>query len=149
MWATIRTVKTLLAVGLSIDERGALRDLLPARRWAVRAAGGWTRVFERLRECPYDAVLCESSLADGDWKDVLAELLLCSSPPPLIVTSRLADAYLWTEVLDAGGFDVVPSPWEERELIRVLERAAADTSADESWQPPALIPAGSFYDGDA
>jgi hypothetical protein len=44
--------------------------------------------------------------------------------PPLIVTSFLADASLWAEVLNCGGFDVVRVPFEADELGRVAALAA-------------------------
>jgi len=142
-------MKALLAVGLSNEEMGSLGGLLTGGGWNIRTAGGWTQVFLRLREGPYRAVICQSILPDGDWRDVLDELRLCSSPPPLIVTCRLADASLWAEVLDAGGFDVLPSPFEASELIRTLERAGSRTKAPRAWEPPALVSADSFCSDDS
>jgi hypothetical protein len=40
------------------------------------------------------------------------------------VTSFLADASLWAEVLNRGGFDVVRVPFEKEELVRVAALAA-------------------------
>jgi hypothetical protein len=42
-------------------------------------------------------------------------------PPQLVVTSRLADAYLWSEVLNLGGFDVLAKPLMEKEVRQVLD----------------------------
>jgi hypothetical protein len=35
------------------------------------------------------------------------------------VFSRLADEYLWAEVLQLGGYDVLLKPFEEEEVARV------------------------------
>ena len=80
-------------------------------------------------------MLCESELIDGTWRDVLEEMSTQAPAPPLIVTSFLADASLWAEVLNRGGFDVVRVPFEEEELARVATLASAEirpTSADRS-----------------
>ncbi len=142
-------MKTLLTVGLSNEETASLSGLLIVRGWEIRTAENCIQVLLRLRERRYHAVICETSLQDGDWMDVLDELWSCTTPTPLIVISPFADAHLWAEVLHVGGHDVLPFPFEAGELIRVLERAAADKGAGESWEPPALIAAGSLYDGDA
>ena len=141
-------MKTLLTVGLSSEETGSLRDLLVGQGWEIRAAAGWTQVFLRLRERPYRAVICESSLPDGDWRDTLDELWLCTNPPPLIVISPFADAHLWAEVLDAGGHDVLPYPFEAGELIRVLEQTGSGALARQPWKPPELVLAGRLYNED-
>ena len=44
--------------------------------------------------------------------------------PNLVVTSRLADDRLWAEVLNLGGWDVLSTPFEAAELIRVLFAAS-------------------------
>jgi len=44
-------------------------------------------------------------------------------PPPLIVTSRLADERLWAEVLNLGAFDVIAKPFDRMETMRVISAA--------------------------
>lgn len=134
-------MKTLLAVGLSPEDLGLLRGVLADRGWVIRTAEGWTQVFLRLRERSYHAVLTEATLTDGDWRDVLDELRLCTVQPPLVVTSRLADAYLWASVLDAGGADVLATPFETAETLRVLDRAGRNTKPEGRRLEPILAAA--------
>ncbi len=134
-------MKALLTVGLSENELETLREGFADRGWEIRSVPGWNQVFLRLRERLYEAVLCEANLPDGDWRDVLDELWLCTTPPALIVTSRLADVTLWAEVLDAGGFDVLPSPLNAEELRRALERAGRRQPPREIWKSQSLLPA--------
>ena len=44
-------------------------------------------------------------------------------PPVLIVTSRLADEYLWAEALNLGAYDVLVKPFDASEAVRVLDSA--------------------------
>jgi hypothetical protein len=62
-------------------------------------------------------VICERSLPDGDWKDLLGKT------PRLIVTSDAADEALWAEVLNLGGNDVLAQPFDEQEVRRVVAMA--------------------------
>jgi DNA-binding response OmpR family regulator len=41
-------------------------------------------------------------------------------PRILIVTSRFADDYLWSEVLNFGGYDVLSKPFSEEEVRHVF-----------------------------
>ena len=50
----------------------------------------------------------------------LAEL---PDPPPVVVIATNADEWLWAEVLNHGGYDVVERPLERKEMARVLGSA--------------------------
>ena len=76
-----------------------------------------------LAEHPTPVAICESDLPDGSWKDLLAWLAHISRPPLLVVTSRLADEVLWSEVLNLGGYNVLAKPLVETEVRHVLENA--------------------------
>jgi len=65
-------------------------------------------------------IVCERDLPDGSWRDMLSHVADMIEPPSLIVTSRLADEYLWSEVLNQGGCDVLAKPFSETEVRYVL-----------------------------
>jgi len=60
-------------------------------------------------------ILCDSELPDGNWKDLLVAVAGIQSPPLAIVISRLADEYLWAEVLNLGDYDVLAKPFNSGE----------------------------------
>lgn len=64
--------------------------------------------------------ICESELPDGTWQNVLSELDRMPCPPLLVVTSRLADERLWSEVLNLGGYNVLAKPLDMREVFHVV-----------------------------
>ena len=68
-------------------------------------------------------VITERDLGTGSWREVLDKLFLLPSPPVLIVTSRLADEYLWAEALNLGAYDVLAKPFDACEVIRVVASA--------------------------
>jgi DNA-binding response OmpR family regulator len=76
-----------------------------------------------LQEDRARVVLCEHALPDGNWKDMLDIARSHRFPPPVIVTSRLADDYLWAEVLNLGGYDVLATPLEPAEALRSISLA--------------------------
>ena len=68
-------------------------------------------------------LICERDLPDGNWKDILGLIAPVPYPPRLIVTSRLADEHLWSEVLNLGGYDVLAKPFDVKEVSRVMALA--------------------------
>lgn len=63
-------------------------------------------------------IVCERDLPDGSWKDIVEVAASLPGRPPVIVTSRLADDYLWAEVLNLGGYDVLRKPLDRGEVHR-------------------------------
>ena len=111
----------VLVVGPS-DDLLSLRGTLPSN-WTVYVASDAAEAKQILRETSVPVILCESKLPDGSWKDLLAAADVIQSPPLLIVTSRLADEYLWAEVLNLGGYDVLAKPFNSDEFIQVISMA--------------------------
>jgi DNA-binding NtrC family response regulator len=90
-------------------------------------------------------VVCDRDLLNCDWKDVLEVTASLPNPPPVIVTSRLADERLWAEVINLGGFDVLAKPLDGQEVSRVLN-FAWEHWANQAYPPerpkPALLRKG-------
>jgi hypothetical protein len=68
-------------------------------------------------------VVADADAAAWSWKRVLEDLQRMTNPPQLVVTSRLADDFLWSEVLNRGGYDVLPEPFQAEEVERVISSA--------------------------
>ena len=119
-------MKSMLTIGLTAEDRGRAQEILAPRGWSIREIKGCLPLAEQLRRNRFAAVICESELIDGNWRDVLEELMAQAAAPPLIVTSFLADAPLWAEVLNRGGFDVVRVPFDAEELARVVTLACEE-----------------------
>jgi DNA-binding response OmpR family regulator len=92
---------------------------------------GWmlfkTRTIESalvlLKHNPVPVIITERDLPLGNWKDLLTAIQQSPDAPLLIVTDRLADEYLWAEVLNLGGHDVLGQPFQVTELLWVLGTA--------------------------
>ena len=94
-----------------------LVGMLRAGNCVVRTVNGFREASGHLSNAGNPVVICERSLPDGEWKDLLGKT------PRLIVTSHAADEALWAEVLNLGGYDVLAQPFDEQEVRRVLTMA--------------------------
>ena len=109
----------ILSVSANPDDHLGLNRMIDHKVWQLQTARACRSAVRRL-ERNVAVVFSECSLPDGTWKDILNRIAQMDRPPQLIVTSRLADAYLWSEVLNLGGFDVLAKPLKEWEVRRVL-----------------------------
>jgi DNA-binding NtrC family response regulator len=113
-----RTAAVLAVSPLSADLL-RLHEILSPRNWTLRQASACRDALALLRveNCP--VLLCERDQPDGNWKDLLSATTGLPAPPKLIVFSRLANESLWAEALNLGGFDVLITPFEEEDVLRV------------------------------
>lgn len=115
-------VSTLL-VGEFQQDRPLLYEVFSRLKWRLFEARERRRALDYLERNDTQVVIAESELPGWDWKQVLHDLRRFLPQPQLIVASRTADDYLWAEVLNVGGFDVLPQPLERDELERVVAAA--------------------------
>lgn len=128
---------SVLAVGTFEQDQNILREVFTDSGWQLFEASDRRVALRCLEQNHVDVVIAESVMPNWNWQRVLADLRRFAAPPQLIVTSRTADDYLWAEVLNLGGYDVLPQPLERDELERVIAAAHRRRNA-----PPARAIAG-------
>lgn len=74
-------------------------------------------------------VICEHSLPDGSWRDVLRAAQSLEKTPAVIVTSQLAGGELCAEVVNLGGHDVLAQPFRAEEVMWTVRSAHGRWSA--------------------
>ena len=130
-------IRRVLAALASPEDCGSLRRILCGTGWELRFAPTLRDAAAELRAAAFGVVISAGHFGDGHcWKDVLFEIQRAPIPPQLIVADPLAHDGLWAEVLNLGGYDLLMTPFEAAEVLRVvplawdfwrreLERAAA------------------------
>ncbi|MCC7498499.1 MAG: response regulator [Bryobacterales bacterium] len=114
---------SLLVVGEPEVDLRFLHHILTDPGWNISHAGDLAACLRHLRSERVQIVLCERDLADGNWRALLEAIQTLEHPPALVVTSDQADEYLWSEVLNLGGYDVLQKPFDVIEVHRVLSLA--------------------------
>jgi DNA-binding NtrC family response regulator len=72
---------------------------------------------------PVDVVITDVTLADGNWSDVLREVVDTGTDTHVVVHASSPDAILWSEVLWRGVYDMLTEPYKEQEVRNVIEGA--------------------------
>lgn len=117
------TVVTVLAVSSNKEDLSTLHEILHHSNWAVREAANCHQALDVLHHQPASVIVCDHKLPDGTWRDIQGAVTSLPWPPPVVVSSRHADDRMWAEVLNLGGYDVLPEPFDGPEVIRILSLA--------------------------
>jgi DNA-binding NtrC family response regulator len=122
---------TLLIVG-PVEDDYRREPVFDQFGWPAHRVRNCLDVALHLHGSSPHVLVCDRNLVDCDWKEVLEVTASRPNPPPVIITSRHADEYLWAEVLNLGGFDVLTKPLDQQEVRRVLS-FAWDHWADQAY----------------
>lgn len=113
---------SVLLVAERNKHRNEIERLLGHTQWDIHQANGITEARALLRREIVQVVLCQRDLWDGSWKDILKTLDECDSIASLVVLSD-PDESTWGEVLNMGGYDLLPLPCSPRELYAIIPAA--------------------------
>src|SRR5215467_2350646 len=89
-----------LTVGTTESDQIELERIFGEFGWALARARTRSEARSFMDSTPVRVVISERELPEGGWREMLDDLQQRSDPPPLLVTSRLADDSLWAEVLN-------------------------------------------------
>jgi len=113
----------ILSISACAEDHAILRRLLRGRSCRIESADSCEKALQRLRKCQVSIVICDCTLPDGTWHNMLDHLDCCVARPLFIVISSLTTAGLWGEVLNLGAFDVIAKPFDRQEVRYVLGTA--------------------------
>jgi two-component system response regulator HydG len=113
----------ILAVSTQTTDVLSLARIFDHSTWSFDSATSLTAALRFLAKNSVEVVLCDRSLPDGTWRDLLNSVTMLEHPPQLIVTAHDADDRLWAEVLNLGAYDVLIKPYQPKEVFRTVGNA--------------------------
>jgi DNA-binding response OmpR family regulator len=117
-----RTV-TVLEISPFESDHAALQRIFSHSNWKLHISRTCSEAIRLLKSKLIPVILCERDLPDGSWKDIVERTAQAANPPAVIVSSRLADDHLWSEVLNLGGYNVLSKPFNDSEVFRDVSLA--------------------------
>ena len=105
-------------------------------------AGNLSELAALLKCNSYDALFCAWSFQRGTWKEAVRNIQESQPGLPVIVLSSSPENREWSEVLEAGAFDLLVPPYEKQSVLAVLEQASASREALASWRRDPFLQAG-------
>jgi DNA-binding NtrC family response regulator len=113
----------ILIVSPHTDDCSSIRQILRNDCWQIEYARNLEEAAKHLKRLAASVIICERDLPDGTWKDLLQRTKEFEPAPSMLVVSRQADERLWSDVLNLGGYDVMPKPFERRDAVRIISMA--------------------------
>ena len=127
----------LLLIDDDIRLTGMVGDYLRTNGYEVECAGTLAQGRERLRGQPYDALVLDLMLPDGDGLELTKELRADPRHKrlPLLMLTARGESLDRVVGLELGADDYLPKPFEARELLArikaLLRRARPEPDGDE------------------
>jgi CheY-like chemotaxis protein len=110
----------LLAILPGPQDAEQLRGIAAGLGWSVAVVDTPAEAIARLQADPVTAAICDQDLPHEDWREVMNRIAALPQSPCLLLASRVMDQYLWNEVIQCRGYDVVSKPFQSDELRRVV-----------------------------
>lgn len=103
---------------------GLIEQTLQKSGYGVALAGSLAEAREKLKQ-PFEAIVCDRRLPDGDGLDLVAEMRAANNATPVLMLTALGLPQERVKGLDAGADDYLPKPFSLYELqarLRALLR---------------------------
>lgn len=112
-----------LVIGPAQQDHDFLHALFNEEGWPLHSASSIASASAVLRNTLVSVVITATDLPVGTWRDVVEIMGILPNRPIVIVTSLHADDRLWAEALNLGAYDVLATPFNRTEVMRVLNSA--------------------------
>lgn len=103
--------------------RRRLSNLLPQQDVEPVFATTMREARAVLTHEPVSLVVCEDSLCDGTYRDLLPVARTRRHDVPVVVTSRVDNPEEYLEAMKLGAFDFVAEPFSRTEVDRIVHNA--------------------------
>jgi len=110
----------LLAIRAGSRDCLTLQSIFVHTNWLVHWVGDAHEATLFLRDHPVPVLVCPEKLPDDTWRGLLASTEELTIPPKMLVYSDRADKDLGSEVLHAGGYELLSTPLQRDELLRAV-----------------------------
>ena len=118
----------IVLLGNDEAEGRTLQNML-SKHVTVTCARSIPELLNILKGSTYGALFCDWSFNKSSWREALKEVHWSHPELPMIVVHHTADEQEWVDVLDAGAFDLLGPPYNERLLLALLEQVSMSREA--------------------
>ncbi len=111
---------TLVAITQSPDDYAALRQIAADNGWKLSIVASSAEAIALLKVQPTPLVICDREISGEDWREALARIAGLPQAVCVLLASRVVDEYLWHQVIENHGYDVVAKPFQAEALRRAV-----------------------------
>lgn len=123
--STETTQIRMVALLASVEDRAVLDRLAAHHNWTVLSAASCGEAWDLLNRYKVPIVICDREFPGTEWRDVIQMMSSAQHLVYAILVSKVADDYLWSEVIRHGGYDLLAAPLRDENLLRAVRLAWA------------------------
>ena len=82
------------------------------------------RAIQTLEDVKFSIIVCDRDLPGFDWHETMEMFTTIAPGSCVILASAVNDEYLWREVIQRGGYDVLKKPLQLEQATHSLGQAA-------------------------
>ena len=113
----------LLAVTPDDKDWASLQAVFAHSNWVLHREQSATAAIPFCRAHDPAVVLCGCDAGNGGWRSLLTQLKRDGVKAPVVVFTHEEQDCLWSEILAAGGYDLLVVPFDKHEVLRVVTQA--------------------------
>jgi DNA-binding NtrC family response regulator len=115
----------VLAITQDARDWNTLHQIAEQCGWMLLWAHSCDMAANILSHYPIPIVIFDRDLPGEDWKPAMARISGCHPAVCILLASQVSDEYLWREVVQHQGFDVLPKPFQTERVIRMVNLASS------------------------
>lgn len=120
----------ILVLSMSFEDRILLQRLGKQHDWELRFTYSPREGFNLASRCHFQLILCDHNQPGYPWREVMDRLAACSPQSRILLVSPVNDDYLWRDVIQQGGYDVLLRPLREESALRAVQASSRFVSPD-------------------
>jgi len=111
---------SLLMITSRPEDGEELKELLQDTPWELEALPQIEDVAAALKAAAVPMLLFDSDAAGPHWREEMRALIKSRRNACVILLTNVSDQYLWEEVVQHGGFDLLTRPFRREQVLSTL-----------------------------
>jgi hypothetical protein len=125
-------VITIVCLLADKDDRAVLGELAGNHRWELVTTENLERTAELAKRIDPQVILLDRDLSGADWRSSISACA-ASSAACVVLVSKVVDDYLWNDVVLNGGYEVLPKPLRDDQVLRAVSLAQTYWTSVQRW----------------
>jgi DNA-binding NtrC family response regulator len=113
----------ILAITHSDSVRATVARIADRPNWHLSLCGTCDEALGLLATLQFPIVLYDRELDGLDWRNAIQCLAKAAPSTCILLASPVVDDYLWQEVVQHGGYDVLTKPLKEDAVVHAIDQA--------------------------
>jgi DNA-binding response OmpR family regulator len=119
----VRSSAPLITASANAQTRGVLKEAADRNNWGIQFTDSCEEAWVIANQLTTPVILCDRDLPETEWREAVLTLAALPHRPIVILLSKVADEYSWSEVFRMGGSDILAKPLRSDDVRRAIKLA--------------------------